>query len=334
MNGRGSQAWANRLQSSVLAILILLATAPMATARSAPSSIPHLSQATWTNGAPLAGGVNRFVQISDDEIGNTTALSRGWPLLLHAWRSPWSTGLSLLAVAATCWFLYRASLRAVGARLRTRMDQQILERERLAREVHDGLIQGVQGLILRFQLIMEQMPPDKPQRAAMEAALDKADELLGQARDQVLDLRTAERTEDLEALLSKLARSINTEQPPAVFVRGTPRPLAPAAESGLLQLIDDILVSVRLGSQTETVEIRAEFGRFGLTASVANKGWSPPLDLSRLRERALRLQGRIHIDGQPGSGARVGVTIPARIAYAPRAWPSWRSVLARRFAHD
>jgi signal transduction histidine kinase len=49
------------------------------------------------------------------------------------------------------------------------MNERMAERERIARELHDTLIQGVQGLILRFQLITEDLPRDQPQRGSLEA---------------------------------------------------------------------------------------------------------------------------------------------------------------------
>ena len=87
--------------------------------------------------------------------------------------------------------LYRVRVRQVAAQVRGRLEARLAERERIARELHDTLLQGMQGLIWRFQAAADRIPPGEPARQLMEQSLDRADKLLGESRDKVKDLRPA-----------------------------------------------------------------------------------------------------------------------------------------------
>jgi signal transduction histidine kinase len=89
--------------------------------------------------------------------------------------------LVLLAVLTALWLLWRRPSNRVQALI----DHRMAERERAFAELHDALLQDVQGLTLSLQAIADQMPPDAPARLRLEHALDQADELLAQGRERV-----------------------------------------------------------------------------------------------------------------------------------------------------
>ena len=68
------------------------------------------------------------------------------------------------------WLAYRLRMAQVASRIRTRLEERMGERERIARELHDTLLQSVQGLVLRFQSVAHRMPPGEPSRAFCNAA--------------------------------------------------------------------------------------------------------------------------------------------------------------------
>jgi signal transduction histidine kinase len=84
-------------------------------------------------------------------------------------------------IAAIVW-LMRA--RRADAFLRRNLEERLAERERNAREMHDTLLQGIQGLILRFQAAAERIPKREPAREMMERALERADQVLEESRDR------------------------------------------------------------------------------------------------------------------------------------------------------
>ena len=77
-----------------------------------------------------------------------------------------------------------------AARRQRRRLARMAERERAALILQDTLLQSMQGLILRFQGVSHRLPSDSAERATIEAILDQADEVLAEARERMLALRS------------------------------------------------------------------------------------------------------------------------------------------------
>jgi signal transduction histidine kinase len=144
-------------------------------------------------------------------------------------QSIWFKLLCLLAVVLLAWGGYALRLRQATARLQNRFDVRIAERERIARELHDTLLQGFQGLVLRFQSVANRIPADSDLRAPINEALDRADAVLIEGRARVRELRRDIADIDLsQALLETAADIIEGDVPHVEFTtEGTPRSLHP-----------------------------------------------------------------------------------------------------------
>jgi Histidine kinase len=94
--------------------------------------------------------------------------------------------LVFLVAAAAVWF-YRGR----SKRMQALLDHRVAELERAFAELHDALLQDVQGLTLSLQAIADQMPPSAPARLRLEHVLDRADELLARGRERVRGARRA-----------------------------------------------------------------------------------------------------------------------------------------------
>ena len=94
-------------------------------------------------------------------------------------------------VVLALWLLWRHRLRWQSKRTQVLMDRRIAEREHALAELHDALLQDVQGLTLSLQAIADQLPPNEPARLRLEHALDQADELLARGRERVRGARHA-----------------------------------------------------------------------------------------------------------------------------------------------
>ncbi|MEY2396099.1 MAG: hypothetical protein QOF94_2444, partial [Acidobacteriaceae bacterium] len=103
-----------------------------------------------------------------------------------------TTGFRVLFAIAFLMLLgviYQLRLRQVAGQVRARMEERLEERERIARDLHDTLLQSVQGLILKFHAVAKQIPSDEPAHDALEKTLDHADEVLAEGRDRLRNLR-------------------------------------------------------------------------------------------------------------------------------------------------
>jgi signal transduction histidine kinase len=218
----------------------------------------------------------------------------------------------------------------MASQIRIRLEARLGERERIARDLHDTLLQGMQGLIWRFQAATDRLPPDDPARQLMEQSLDRADKLLGDSRDKVKDLRpVASDVADLaQALATEVEDFSNLHSAKfKVTVQGARRDLHPIVrEEGFLVSrealsnaflhahADSIEVEVTYGDTALQVRIRDD-GR-GISDKVLDAGERPGhFGLIGMRERAKKLGAHLDVWSRPGAGTEVDLRIPADVAY-------------------
>ena len=100
-------------------------------------------------------------------------------------QASWLYGMCAGTVVLLGAVLYLIAARRGEALLRRELEARLAERERESRELNDTLVQGLQGLILRFQAVCERIPAREPARDLMERALERADRMLVDSREQV-----------------------------------------------------------------------------------------------------------------------------------------------------
>jgi ligand-binding sensor domain-containing protein len=173
-------------------------------------------QAFYSN---LRPGRYRFRVIAANDAGvwNDAGAALTITILPTWWQTAWFETLYALAAAALLYLAYWMRLRQVAGRLRARMEERHKERERIARELHDTLLQGIHGLVLSFQAAFDRMPPQDPARPAMERALIRADRVIAEGRDRVMDLRTpaSAAEQSLPEAFGQVGRDLAAQSPKA-----------------------------------------------------------------------------------------------------------------------
>ena len=142
----------------------------------------------------------RVIASNNDGVWNDTGASIDFAIAPAFYQTRWFYTLCAVACLGLLFGLYQVRMRQVAAQVRSRLEARLAERERIARELHDTLLQGIQGLIWRFQAATDRIPATEPAKELMERSLDRADQLLAESRDKVKDLRpTATAARDLTA---------------------------------------------------------------------------------------------------------------------------------------
>ncbi|MBB4099961.1 triple tyrosine motif-containing protein [Sphingomonas kyeonggiensis] len=283
----------------------------------------------------LGPGTYRFQVIAANDAGvwNKEGATLSFTIAPTFLQSVWFKLLLALVLALLAWGAYALRLRQETARIQGRFDARIAERERIARELHDTLLQGFQGLMLRFQSVANVLPAGGEARAKLDDALERADATLVEGRERVRELRAPMSAVDLpQAIADAAAESIPEGGPRfQVMVEGRARELRADACEEALSVATEALRNAARHSGAALVEALVGYQRSGLTVIVLDdgKGIDPALvnsgsreghyGLVGMRERAERISGRLVVRSRDGAGVEVSLFIPAARAYADHA---------------
>jgi signal transduction histidine kinase len=303
-------------------------------------------QAFYTN---LPRGDYRFRVIAANADGawNRAGAAVSFEIPPTFFQSYWFLALCVALTLLLCWLAYRLRMAQVASRIRTRLEERMGERERIARELHDTLLQSVQGLVLRFQSVAHRMAPGDPSRAHLESALNRADEVIVEGRNRVRDLRAGDNSGDPLANLQELADAAGFDPPIPIriVVEGRPRQVHPLVAAEIRTLAGEALFNIARHARANSVDVAITYGDrqlgvqirddgVGIAPSVLAQGSKDGhFGLIGMRERAERIGGALSIDSGAGKGTDVILTLTARHAYAE---PShgWRSHLPWRYARE
>lgn len=242
---------------------------------------------------------------------------------------------SAVAAIALVWTVSGMRRRQIVHAFNLRLDERVNERTRIARELHDTLLQSFQGLILRFQSVRHLLPAHPVEAvAALDGALDRADQAIAEGRDAIQNLRssttvTNELAEALRSLADDLTCGVEGSTSTAMFriaVEGSPRDLHPIVRDDIHRIANEALRNAFCHAEAAHVDAQITYGPRELRVRVRDDGKgieSRHLDAGRtrhwgltgMRERAERIGARLHLWSEPGVGTEVELRIPGSVAY-------------------
>ena len=240
-----------------------------------------------------------------------------------------ATAISTVFVAA---FFGWAIARRI---LELRLEERVSERTRIARELHDTLLQSFQGVLLKFSVVTY-MLPDRPEaRKMLEGVIEQARQAIAEGRDAVQGLRSSTVvTNDLapaiRTLGEELAAGFTGQNCPGFLVRveGASRDLAPLVRDDVLRIASEAMRNAFRHAQAGRIEVEIRYERRqfrlrvldngkGIDQKVLAEGGRPGhFGLAGMQERAKLLGGNLAVSSRLDSGTEAELTIPASVAYA------------------
>ncbi len=228
--------------------------------------------------------------------------------------------------------------RAEEALFHVGLEARVAERMRIAREMHDTLLQSLNGLILRFQAARNMLPrrPEDAMRI-LDSALTRADQAIAESRDAIQGLRSAPVAPiDLADLLTAIGQEMADAQEPnrdspafCVRVEGERQTLSPPLQDEIYRIGREALRNAFLHAGARHIEARILYDEHLLRLRIRDdgKGIDPKVleeggraghwGLIGIRERAKRMGGQLDFWSEPGAGTEVQLTVPASVAYEP-----------------
>lgn len=280
-----------------------------------------------------------------DGVWNTDGASVKVRVLPPFYKTNWFLATCAAAFLAMLWMLYQLRVRQLAHQFNMTLEARVSERTRIARELHDTLLQSFQGLLLRFQSVLKILP-ERPleARQRLESALDQAAGAIAEGRDAVQGLRSsAFETNDLANGITAIAEGLTSntsalDSPTInVEVEGAPRNLNPVVRDEAYRIAGEALRNAVRHAQARqiAVEIRYGEGQFRLRVRDDGKGIDEEtvrgaasarhFGLHGMRERAENVGGRLEVRSRLDSGTEVELSIPGAIAYDGFARRSWLS---------
>jgi signal transduction histidine kinase len=200
------------------------------------------------------------------------------------------------------------------------------ERQRMAREIHDTLAQGLTGIVTQLEAA-QRTSDDVEHERRIDNAKQLARDSLSEARRSVRALKpqALEGARLPDALAEEAARWSATSGVTAdVTTTGTPRPLHPDVEITLLRVAQEALVNVAKHASASRVAVTLSYMEDVVTLDVldngkglrADRAGSAPGDgggfgLIAMRQRVQRLAGQLEIESEDGGGTAVSASVPA-----------------------
>jgi signal transduction histidine kinase len=294
----------------------------------------------------------RVIACNSDGVWNNRAAKLDFSIAPAYYQTNWFRGTVVAAFFLALWGLYQLRLRQIAREYNAHLEGRVDERLRVARDLHDTLLQTFQGLIPVFQAARNLLPlrADRAAEVLDEGLHDAADAIV-EGRNAIQNLRAEPSQErDLGCLLNtagqELAQSPEAEgSAPAfrVVVEGSRLPLAPLLQDEIYRIGREMLRNAFRHAHAARIEaeIRYERDMFrlrirddgkGMDSSVLKQGartghWG----LAGMHERAKKMGGRLKIWSEPGAGTEAELTVPARIAYAKFSTSNgWLARLGRR----
>ena len=247
----------------------------------------------------------------------------------------WFRAMCVAAVLVLVWGLYRLRLQQLQWRFNEGLEARVSERTRIARELHDTLLQNLHGLMFQFQAARNMLPRDPEEAVSvLDSAIEATEQTISDSRGAIQDLRSEMGEGDLGQWLTatgqKLARSHAADGHAPVFrltVEGERKTLSALPRDEVCRIAREILRNAFQHAQATRIEgeIRYADREFRLRIRDDGKGIDSRVlqaggtaghwGLRGVRERAQQIGARLDFWSEAGAGTEVELTVPAAIAY-------------------
>jgi signal transduction histidine kinase len=293
--------------------------------------------ATYTNLAP-AHYVFRVIASDGSGQGNGSEQSLAFDIQPLFWETmPFRFG-ALLVLIGAIWAGYRVRMAQVSRRLHVRFEERLAERNRIAQELHDTLLQGLLSASMQLHVATSRVPEDSPARSHLSYVLELMKRVIDEGRSAIRGLRSRGSIgDDLRIALAAAARDLSVDEAAriAVTVDGSPQMVHPFVRDEVYRVGREALVNAIRHAQARTIDVALDYrpdalvltvsdDGIGIDEEVAAAGREDHWGLSGMRERAHSVGGRLSVRSRAGAGTEVELSIPGTVAYHESGRPPFR----------
>ncbi len=240
------------------------------------------------------------------------------------WNTWWFITLACLLAVAAIAAVYKARMMQIEMLYNARLEERLGERTRVARDLHDTLLQSFQGLIYRLEAVRNLLPGEPVKASEMlNVILLKSDDAIVEGRDTIQSLRDPTKaTADILTLIEEDATELASLQPDGAHagfslkVEGKPPRFPVEVRDEIRQICREALRNAYFHSGAESIECQLRFEGARMEIVVSDNGKGMPSEpgtaqhaghygISGIMERAANLEAQLSMSSQPGQGTKV-----------------------------
>jgi len=266
-----------------------------------------------------------------NDVWTQPVSSTTFRILPHFYEKRWVQLLFVLAGVLLAWTVISLRLRYVSAAIKMRAEERADERVRIARELHDTLLQGVSGLLLSFHVAAEKVPADHVSKKTLERALTTADRIIVEGRNRVSRLRADNLNDaELKSLIESVAANFNSAKAIdfAIERKGGNEVLHSHVVDEIFCIAREALTNAFRHSEASEIVIELDYqkGEFRMSCRDNGRGFDAVAlganvtyghwGLRGMAERAERIGANFACTSNADQGTEIQVRVPARLAYA------------------
>ena len=285
-------------------------------------------QAFYTNLGPKN---YRFSVMASNNSGvwNEAGASLDFSVAPTYYQTSWFQVSCAAAFLALFWVLYRYRVLQIAREFNARLEERVNERTRIARELHDTLLQSFHGLMFRFQAARN-IVLRRPEEAveALDQALERTEQAIAEGRDAIQGLRDSTVvTNELAQAVTALGEELASDSARFhVVVQGPPRDLHPILQDEIYAIAREAArnafrhalahyIEAEITYNESSFQLRIRDDGRGIDPEIVAEGRTGHYGVPGMRERAKRIGGKLDVWTGIGAGTEIELSIPGSIAY-------------------
>jgi len=261
-------------------------------------------------------------------VWNETGATLDFKVAAAWYQTIWFRSMCSVVGVLLLWAIYRLRVRRIAATMKSRFDERLSERTRIARDLHDTFLQTIQG----SKLVADDALSATTDPSHMRLAMEKLSAWLGRATEEGRAALNSLRTSTTEGndLAEAFGRAleecrIHSSMEVSFEVAGQIQEMHPIVRDEVYRIGYEAIRNACAHSQATQLRVELSYGQdlglrigdngVGIDPDIAHRGRPGHFGLQSMRERAARIMGKFSVDSSAGSGTVINLTVPGGIIY-------------------